>query len=93
MEGIVNVAQVMDDVYEEICRARHKFPSNEDQMMALTEEVGELAQALIDHKRGDNTNSDVYDEAVQVACMAIRVACEGDRAYPYNPVKGASYRL
>lgn len=42
-------------------------------MTALTEEVGELAKALL-----DESDQRVYEEAVQVAVMALRVATEGD---------------
>lgn len=42
-------------------------------MTALTEEVGELAKALLDEGW-----SRVQAEAIQVACMAARVAIEGD---------------
>ncbi len=42
-------------------------------MTALTEEVGELAKALLDEEW-----SRVQLEAIQVACMAARVAIEGD---------------
>jgi hypothetical protein len=53
-------------------------------LAALTEEVGELAQALIDHSRGKTTASHVFKEAIQVAAMAIRVAEEGDASFPYE---------
>jgi len=48
--------------------------------------VGELAQAMIDLEMGSAQDSDVYDEAVQVAAMAIRVATEGDDTFDaYKP--------
>ena len=71
------------DISKEINSARKQFPGNEDMMVALVEEVGELAQALIDHKRGKQSSSDVYAEAIQVAAMAIRIAQEGDSGFPY----------
>ena len=42
-------------------------------MTALTEEVGELAKAIM-----DEGSHRVWKEAVQVAAMALRVAVEGD---------------
>lgn len=60
-------------VYNEVRRARDKFPDPHGSMTALTEEVGELARALLD-ERSDR----VVAEAVQVAAMAARVALEGD---------------
>jgi NTP pyrophosphatase (non-canonical NTP hydrolase) len=76
-------------VRAELKRARKKFP-NQDQkinMIALTEEVGELAQEILKIEEMYNTNthqadvidkhlSRILDEAVQVACMACRVATE-----------------
>jgi hypothetical protein len=60
-------------VQEELIRGRAKFPNPQGSMTALTEEVGELAKALLDEPW-----ERVVEEAVQVAVMAIRVATEGD---------------
>ena len=57
----------------ELIKAREKFPSSSLSMMALTEEVGELAKAIL-----GESNENVKSEAVQVAVMAIRVLEEGD---------------
>ena len=61
------------EVLQEIASAREKFPSSKHSMCALTEEVGELAKALL-----DESWERVRAEAVQVACMAMRVALDGD---------------
>jgi NTP pyrophosphatase (non-canonical NTP hydrolase) len=66
------------DVRDELWRARTKFPEPIFSMCALTEEVGELAKALLKLCAGKGTAKDVWDEAVQVAAMAQRVAVEGD---------------
>lgn len=63
--------------------ARTKYPSNHLMLAALVEEVGELAQALIDNSRGKTSAQHVYEEAIQVAAMAIRVAEEGSEEFPY----------
>lgn len=60
-------------VAAELQAARSKFPSSTKSMCALTEEVGELAKALL-----DESWERVQAEAVQVAAMAQRVATEGD---------------
>jgi hypothetical protein len=65
--------QILADILAELHRAQVKFPSPAGCMTALTEEVGELAKALLDEPL-----SCVRAEAVQVAVMAIRVALEGD---------------
>lgn len=61
------------EVKAELQRARAKFPDSSGSMTALTEEVGELAKALLDEPLVR-----VRKEAVQVAVMAIRVAIDGD---------------
>ena len=63
----------LDKAYEEVLRARKKFPSSEGSVAALMEEVGELSQAMME-KPWD----EVVAEALQVAAMACRVAIEGD---------------
>lgn len=75
-------------VHHEICRARLQFPDTKHMLAALVEEVGELAQALIDRERGKAVHEDVWKEAVQVACMAYRIATEGDESFGYDPESG-----
>lgn len=59
----------------EVQRARKKFPSTPVTMIALMEEVGELAKACL-----DESVERITEEAIQVAAMAQRVATEGDRS-------------
>lgn len=61
----------------EVMRARSKFPGNRFLLAALTEEVGELAQAMLQDKSRD----EIRKEAVQVACVAIRIIEEGDASF------------
>jgi hypothetical protein len=61
----------------ELAKARTKFPGNRFLLAALTEEVGELAQQLL--QRGHPSN--VFKEAIQVACVALRIAAEGDATF------------
>ncbi len=63
----------LDEIVEELARARAKFPGRRVMTIALMEEVGELAKATL-----DEDNDHVRKEAVQVAVMAIRCACDGD---------------
>ena len=81
----------LQDVQSEIGRARKKFPENKHKLAALMEEVGELANAMLEH---DTANpdvhvfpvsvNDIWDEAVQVAAMAARVAIEGDASFRHG---------
>jgi NTP pyrophosphatase (non-canonical NTP hydrolase) len=61
------------EIRAELASARERFPSSAGAMCALTEEVGELAKAVLDEPRAR-----VRAEAIQVAVMAIRIALEGD---------------
>lgn len=79
---------IFAEVEAELNSARSKFPEGKHMMTALTEEVGELAQALLDHDQGEQTNEQVFKEAIQVAAMAVRIASEGDSNFPYHPESG-----
>ena len=77
MEGGIDT--FTEDVSREVVRAIAKFPQPNPTLAALTEEVGELAQAVLHIREGKSSDWwEVYDEAVQVAAMACRVALEGD---------------
>ena len=65
--------ELFQQVDAEIARARFKFPANTHLTVALTEEVGELAQALLEKRWGD-----AKMEAVQVMAVAARIYLEGD---------------
>lgn len=67
-------ALTMAEIAVEVAAARRKFPSRRHLCVALMEEVGELAEALLE---SDNWE-DVRSEAKQVACVAIRIMEEGD---------------
>ena len=66
-------AVFLDEVFAEFLRARAKFPHPNPSVAALTEEVGELARAVLSRPLVE-----VRAEAVQVAAMALRIAVEGD---------------
>lgn len=65
------------NVGDEIVRARKKLPDNRHLLAALMEEVGELAKAHLENEGYDR----IYQEAMQVACVAARIATEGDADY------------
>lgn len=65
--------QFLEEVRAEFVRATTKFPNPVGSMCALTEEVGELAKAVM-----DEPSANARKEAVQVATMAARVAIQGD---------------
>jgi NTP pyrophosphatase (non-canonical NTP hydrolase) len=72
---------MIEDVQAELMKARAKFPTKDVwvTLAALTEEVGELNQAILQHHfepHKGKTIQDIYKEAVQVATMAMRVALD-----------------
>jgi hypothetical protein len=62
------------DLGHEMMRARAKFPGNRFMSLALAEEVGELAKAQLQKAPA----VEIRHEALQVACLAMRIAREGD---------------
>ena len=71
--------QFIQDVLAGLAKARLKFPAPNPTIAALTEEVGELAQAALHiYERKSNDWRRLHDEAVQVAIMAMRMATKGD---------------
>ena len=76
--------EVLDEILEELTRARNKFPGKNVTFAALVEEVGEVATAIFEESR-DN----VRKEAIQVAVMACRLILDGDETYePWRKEKG-----
>lgn len=70
------------DVKAEVVNARSKF-SNVDLAHAMTEEFGEVIKALLDQKqKGKVSSREIYEECVQAAAMALRLATEGDPCFP-----------
>jgi hypothetical protein len=67
----------LDDLDDEVIRARRKFPGNRFLLCALGEELGELATALLQRQGRDR----VIKEARQVACVALRILEEGDATF------------
>jgi NTP pyrophosphatase (non-canonical NTP hydrolase) len=61
----------------ETLRARTKFPGSRFLLAALSEEVGELAQAMLRRR----PSAEVRAEAIQVAVVALRIAEEGDALF------------
>lgn len=74
--------QTINDIITEVTRARKKFPDNRYLLSALMEEVGELAKEYLE--KGSNEN--IYIEAMQIACVAIRIMEEGDSIFSDYPV-------
>ena len=78
-------AFALNDMADELASARRKFPVCEHSYAALLEELGELAAALFDHKCGRASARSVRAEALQVACVAVRIGTEGDLSYSLAP--------
>ena len=68
----IEVDVFFDDVRLEHERAVTKYPAPNKNLAALVEEVGEVARALLENKPREQ----LYNECVQVATMAVRIAME-----------------
>lgn len=87
------VAVFCTELAAEIERAATKHPGPNPNLAALTEEVGELAEALLDARKSQLHGGCIRafewqcirEEAVQVATMAFRVAFEGDPSLSVVP--------
>ena len=66
-----------DALDAEVMLARRKFPGNRFLLAALLEECGELAKAMLQKKPRDV----IEREAIQVACVALRICEELDASF------------
>ena len=82
--------QVIDDIFKELKKAEEKHPGWPADFFEghaiISEEVGELAQAIIDHKyKGQGlclySLNRIREEAIQVAAMGIRFLLNFERMY------------
>lgn len=78
------VGDVADALYraaqEQAAKACLKFPQPNPLCAALTEEVGELVQAVLHIREGKPgaSHDRVFEEAAQVIAMCLRLVTEGD---------------
>jgi hypothetical protein len=66
------------DTYKRAVAARAKYPGNAHRLAAVLEEAGEASRAL--HKGEGRAR--LYDECLDLAACAMRLALEGDAAFP-----------
>ena len=82
------IDRFLTDVAEAIPGAMERFPQPNPVIAALAEEVGEAAQAALHIREGKSNDWwRVYDEAVQVAVLAARLAIEGDQTVDATPTE------
>lgn len=67
----------LEAISDEVIRARKKFPGRRFLLAACLEELGELAKAYL-QREGSHR---IRKEAIQVACLAIRIIEEGDECF------------
>lgn len=76
-EQLVMGSEIMQEVYKESdrqikkCGIQDRTP--EEWLMYLTEEVGELAQAIADHKYGRGQLENVLIEGIQVTTLSMKI--------------------
>jgi hypothetical protein len=95
MVTTVDKDRFLDSLENEFQGACNKFPGNLCNAAALTEEVGELNQALLQlqfEPAKGKTRADVYKEAIQVAAMAMKIALLGSSEFPAYEYEYECYR-
>ena len=68
-----SISAAFVELHDEMERAKKKFPGGSNLPLALQEECGELARELL--QNGNTVHA--RKEAIQVACVAMRIATEG----------------
>lgn len=70
----------LENVWDEVVKARAKFPGNGSLVtgLALGEEAGEAQRALLHIHEGKSAEQPLYEECVQTAAMALRLALESE---------------
>lgn len=78
----IDVQKFLVAVGDEVERARKLFPTGANKTLAAaTEEIGEVANALIENELGKDTVAHIYKECIQLAAMATRIAIDGDGSF------------
>jgi len=97
MTDIENKTKVLTAVFlnaivDELAKARKMFPEGRHLLAALNEEQGEVANALLERDyltdplaEPKDHDLHVWEECVQTATMALRLAVEGDPSFKYEP--------
>jgi NTP pyrophosphatase (non-canonical NTP hydrolase) len=77
-KGLVNLAKLMESVRQEHVRQLDKWGVQTHSLFEwltyTTEELGELAEAIIEHEYRDGASDEVYKEAIQTATLALKIA-------------------
>lgn len=68
--------KLLEQVEDEVTRARTLFPGNKLQYLACMEEVGEFSKALL-----DESVEDIRKEGIQAMAMIARVILDGDGGF------------
>ncbi len=76
--------QLAHEIEREITRGREKFPTNRHLHAALMEEVGEVANALLEFENGNKSRIEVRQELIQVIAVAVRLIQEGTAEFSFR---------
>lgn len=89
-----HLEQIWRDTLAELEHANTKFPDTTNSTVALTEEVGEFAKALLHlTEKADGSLSiqsglrqDIYEEGIQVIAMTLKILTRGDPSLKYKGI-------
>lgn len=77
---------ILKKVRDETKRARAKYPSADFMLAALTEETGEVAQAILDYQYGNDTIDHIEVEIIQAMTCLSRLLFEGSKEFKFKGI-------
>jgi hypothetical protein len=89
-----HIEKIFKDVLIELKSANKKFPNTNHNTIALMEEVGEFAQAILHlEEKSDSTlqtqtklRRNVYNEGIQSISMILKLMTRGDSSTVYKGI-------
>lgn len=78
-----HTATILAHINLALAESKQRNPANYHSLAVLSEKTGRLSSAMVGHNIGTNEAIDVYNEAIQVAVAAMRIALDGDSDFIY----------
>lgn len=77
---------ILKKVKEETKRARAKYPRSDFMLTALSEETGEVSQAILDYQYGNDTIDHIEVEIIQAMTCLARLLFEGSTEFRFKGI-------
>lgn len=76
------MSRFLQQVQQEVERARKLYPTSSHLTLALVKEAGEVVKAALNLHQGKGTKQELEKEIIQCAAMCMRLYIEGDPTLP-----------